>query len=89
MSAPDLFGRLLDPDDVPRRVTRGMQQFEMDPGTVKVDWALGGPVPWLTEPAYAPGTVHVADSVGQMSVALEPGRGPAPYRRRRSSSPGR
>ena len=47
-----------------------MEQFEMDPGTVKVDWALGGPVPWLTEPAYAPGTVHVADSVGQMSEAL-------------------
>jgi phytoene dehydrogenase-like protein len=70
VSAPHLFGRLLDPDDVPRRVARGMEQFEMDPGTVKVDWALGGPVPWLTEPAYAPGTVHVADSVEQMSVAL-------------------
>ena len=70
VSAPDLFVRLLDPDDVPQRVTRGMQQFAMDPGTVKVDWALGGPVPWLTEPAYAPGTVHVADSVGQMSEAL-------------------
>ena len=70
VSAPDLFGRLLDPNDVPRRVSRGMQQFEMDPGTVKVDWALRGPVPWLTAPAYAPGTVHIADSVGQMSVAL-------------------
>jgi phytoene dehydrogenase-like protein len=70
VSAPALFGRLLDPGDVPQRVARGMKQFEMDPGTVKVDWALGGPVPWLTEPAYAPGTVHVADSVGQMSLAL-------------------
>lgn len=70
VAAPHLFGRLLDPDDVPARVVRGMKRFEMDPGTVKVDWALDGPVPWLTEPAHAPGTIHVADSVGQMQEAL-------------------
>ena len=40
-----------------------MKRFQLDPGTVKVDWALDGPIPWLTEPAHAPGTVHVADSV--------------------------
>ena len=70
VAAPHLYGRLLDADDVPARVARGMTRFQMDPGTVKVDWALSGPVPWLTEPAYAPGTVHVADSVGQMHEAL-------------------
>ena len=70
VAAPHLFGRLLDADDVPARVARGMGQFEMDPGTVKVDWALNGPVPWLTEPAYTPGTVHIADSLGQMQEAL-------------------
>jgi phytoene dehydrogenase-like protein len=69
-AAPHLFGRLLDPADVPTRVARGMQGFEMDPGTVKVDWALDGPIPWLTEPAHAPGTVHVADSAEQMTEAL-------------------
>ncbi len=70
VAAPHLFGRMLDADDVPARVVRGMAQFEMDPGTVKVDWALSGAIPWLTEPAYAPGTVHVADSLGQMQEAL-------------------
>jgi phytoene dehydrogenase-like protein len=70
VAAPHLYGRLLAPEDVPQRVARGMRQFEMDPGTVKVDWALNGPVPWLNEPAYAPGTVHVADSVTQMQEAL-------------------
>jgi len=70
VAAPHLFGRLLDPDDVPARVASGMKRFQMDPGTVKVDWALDGPIPWLTEPAHAPGTVHVADSVGQMQEAL-------------------
>jgi phytoene dehydrogenase-like protein len=70
VAAPNLFGRLLAPEDVPERVARGMRQFELDPGTVKVDWALAGPVPWLTEPAYSPGTVHVADSVDQMQQSL-------------------
>ncbi len=69
-SAPALFERLLDPADVPPRVARGMRAFELDPGTVKVDWALDGPVPWASTPAYAPGTVHVGDSVGQMTEAM-------------------
>jgi phytoene dehydrogenase-like protein len=70
VTAPALYGRLLDPGHVPERVARGMTSFQLDPSTVKVDWALGGPVPWLTEPAYAPGTVHVADSVDQMTESF-------------------
>lgn len=61
VSAPALYGRLLPPEAVPARVVRGMRSFQMDPGTVKVDWALSGPVPWRQAPPYAPGTVHVAD----------------------------
>ncbi len=68
--APHLFGQLLEPEDVPGRAARGMRSFQMDPGTVKVDWALDGPVPWESPPLYAPGTVHVADSVDQMDEAL-------------------
>lgn len=68
--APTLYGSLLQVDDVPVRVTRAMRHFELDPGTVKVDWALDGPVPWSSPPSLAPGTVHVADSVEQMSEAL-------------------
>ncbi len=68
--APALYGRLLDQADVPEKVTRAMRHFEMDPGTVKVDWALDGPVPWTSPPPTAPGTVHLADSVDQMSEAL-------------------
>lgn len=68
--APHLFGRLVDEADLPARVVRGMRAFELDPSTVKVDWALEGQVPWAVPPAHAPGTVHVADSVEQMSEAL-------------------
>ena len=34
-----------------------MASFQMDPSTVKVDWALDGPVPWASTPAYAPGAL--------------------------------
>ena len=69
VSAPVLFEQLLDPADLPRRVARGMQGFELDPATVKVDWALSGPVPWASQPPAAPGSVHVADSLAQMQEA--------------------
>ena len=67
---PTLFGRLVSPEDLPRRVRRGLPGFRLDPGTVKVDWALDGPVPWASAPAYAPGTVHIADSLGEMDQVL-------------------
>jgi phytoene dehydrogenase-like protein len=70
VAAPHLYGRLLDEADVPARVTRRMRAFELDPSTVKVDWALDGPVPWAAAPKFAPGTVHVADSFGDMVESL-------------------
>lgn len=68
--ASKLYGGLVAPRDVPHRVSRGMTSFQLDPGTIKVDWALDGPVPWASRPPYQPGTFHVADSVEQMSEAL-------------------
>ncbi len=67
--APNLYGGLLAEDDVPARVARGMRRFQLDPATVKVDWALSGPVPWASPPALDPGTVHVADSPEQVAEA--------------------
>ena len=70
VAAPLLYGRLVAAGDLPRRVARGMRDFQLDPGTVKVDWALDGPVPWAVPPAYAPGTVHVATSFEAIGEAL-------------------
>jgi phytoene dehydrogenase-like protein len=79
--APIVFERLLAPDDLPGRIRRGMRGFQLDPSTVKVDFALSGPVPWTPGPASAPGTIHVADTVaelaeatGQISAGLVPAR---------------
>jgi phytoene dehydrogenase-like protein len=68
--APHLYGGLVDAEQLPRRTVKAMELFEMDPGTVKVDWALSGPVPWADPPPHDPGTFHVADSVEQMAEAL-------------------
>ena len=37
-----------------------MRRFRWDPGTIKVDWALSGPVPWASAPSAAPGTLHLS-----------------------------
>ncbi len=70
VAAPHLYGGLVHAADLPARTVRAMTSFELDPGTVKVDWALDGGVPWAKPPPYDPGTFHVADSVEQMTEAL-------------------
>ena len=70
VTAPLLYRRLLADGDVPARTARAMDAFQLDPGTVKVDWALDGPVPWRGTPAVAPGTVHVGDSVDEITESL-------------------
>ena len=60
--APRLYGGLVAAEDVPGRVARGMRDFRLDPGTVKVDFALSGTVPWAVRPDTSPGTVHVSPS---------------------------
>ncbi|WP_375424156.1 phytoene desaturase family protein [uncultured Friedmanniella sp.] len=69
VSAPALYGDLVGYDELPDRVRRGMARFEFDPATIKVDWALSGPVPWASTPPSAPGTVHIIDSMDQLSRA--------------------
>lgn len=69
VSAPALYGGLLSREVLPRRLLERMRRFEWDPGTVKVDWALDGPVPWASAPAANPGTVQFADSVGELAIA--------------------
>ncbi len=70
ITASRLYGGLVLAEHLPSRVTRGMRSFELDPATVKVDWALDGAIPWAGPPAYAPGTFHVSDSVEQMTEAF-------------------
>ncbi|HEX5266834.1 MAG TPA: NAD(P)/FAD-dependent oxidoreductase [Acidimicrobiales bacterium] len=78
--ATELFGGLVGWDDLPARMRRDLERFEWDNSTFKVDWALRGPVPWRAEGARAAGTVHLSESVDeitQYSAELHQGLVPA------------
>ena len=66
--APQLFLDLVGPDHLSPEFLDDVRRFELDHATVKVDWALDGPVPWETEGAAGAGTVHVADSVDDLTL---------------------
>ena len=67
--AEHLYGRLVTWEKLPPNVRTKMASFRRDPATVKVDYALRGPVPWRAEPPYAPGTVHISDSVAELVIS--------------------
>lgn len=71
VAAPRLYGGLVDWSDLPDRTQAKMQSFDLDPGTVKVDWALDRPVPWASRPDVDPGTVHIANSTEELVSSLQ------------------
>jgi phytoene dehydrogenase-like protein len=80
-SAPALYEQLLDPAEVPGRIRRDLAHFEWDPSTIKVDWALDGPVPWSAPVAAQAGTVHIADDLDHLTAwSAEIQRGRIPQR---------
>jgi phytoene dehydrogenase-like protein len=46
-------------DDLAGWYRSGLRRFVYGPGTLKVDWALDGPIPWDSEAVRGAGTVHV------------------------------
>ncbi len=66
---PNLLLRLAG-DALPERYRVELERYRMGPGTVKVDWALSGPVPWEAEDARQAGTVHVGGGSEEIVRAL-------------------
>ena len=67
VTAPQLYGQLLSREHVPARLLAALARFEFDSGTVKVDWTLDGPIPWLAEGARRAATVHVGDDMNALT----------------------
>jgi phytoene dehydrogenase-like protein len=67
VGAPQLYHGLLGDLALPDSVREDLERFQWDAGTVKVDWALSAPVPWSAPQARRAGTVHVADSVNELT----------------------
>jgi phytoene dehydrogenase-like protein len=71
-SAPALLAMaqdVLDPGYV-----RKLMRFRPGPQTVKVDWALDGPIPWTSPEARRSGTVHVGGDDAELLHAVGEGR---------------
>ncbi|MFG3281303.1 phytoene desaturase family protein [Streptomyces sp. NPDC048111] len=67
VSVPALYGHLVPAEHLPAQLLADLRNFQWDFGTVKVDWALDGPVPWQAEQASRAGTVHLADGVDELT----------------------
>jgi phytoene dehydrogenase-like protein len=67
VSAPALYTDLVGLDQLPAAVGRALGRFEHGAATVKVDWALRGPVPWRDPDTGRAGTVHVGDSLAELT----------------------
>ncbi len=66
--APQLFLDLVGPENLPPRLLADLHRFEWDQGTVKVDWALSGPIPWQVEAVHGAGTVHLGGDLDDLAV---------------------
>ncbi len=66
-------------DALPSGYMRALRRYRYGPATLKIDWALDGPIPWDAPEAREAGTVHVGGSAQEM---LEPtvGAGGLPER---------
>jgi phytoene dehydrogenase-like protein len=56
----------LSGDALPAAYTRALRRYRPGPATLKVDWALDGPIPWTAPEAREAGTVHVGGSAREM-----------------------
>ncbi|MFE0733760.1 phytoene desaturase family protein [Streptomyces sp. NPDC058855] len=65
--APALYGGLVGEEHLPPRLLADLRRFQWDLSTVKIDWALSGPIPWTAPQARGAGTVHVADSLDSLT----------------------
>jgi phytoene dehydrogenase-like protein len=77
--APALYLDLVGAEHLPARLVSDLDNFEWDDATIKVDWALSGPVPWTAPEAKQAGTVHLGadvDGLAGISNDLACGRVP-------------
>ncbi len=54
-------------DQIPARSRRALARFRYGPGVCKVDWALGGPVPWQAELCRGTPTLHLGGSFEEIA----------------------
>ncbi len=56
-------------DELPRGYVRRLSAYRYGPGTFKLDWALGGPIPWRDPALGDASTVHVGGTLEEIAAA--------------------
>jgi phytoene dehydrogenase-like protein len=83
IDAPQLLTALVGEEHLPPRMRADLRRFQWDNATLKVDWALSGPLPWNDPECTLAGTVHLGgpvDALADYASALATGTVPArPY----------
>jgi phytoene dehydrogenase-like protein len=65
--APTLFRELVGEQHLPRDFVADLDRFQLDNGTVKVDWSLDAPIPWVAQEARRAGTLHLAHGIDALT----------------------
>lgn len=66
----DVTPRQLDAlgaSSLPEWYRRKLRRYRYGPGVFKIDWALGGPIPWRSEGCRRAATVHVGGTAEEIS----------------------
>lgn len=66
--AATLYLDLVAAGDLPGRVMSAARRIQRGEATFKVDWALDGPIPWDDPNVVGAGTVHIADSLSELTT---------------------
>jgi phytoene dehydrogenase-like protein len=68
-------------DALPAGYVRALRRYRYGPATLKLDWALDGPIPWSAPEVREAGTVHVGGSAREMlaSTAIAGGLPERPF----------
>ncbi|WP_422735738.1 phytoene desaturase family protein [Micromonospora sp. WMMD729] len=79
VDVPTLYLGLVGAERLPDRVLSDLRRFDWDPATLKLNWALSGPVPWTAGEVAGAGTVHLGeglDGLTDYAADLTVGRAP-------------
>ncbi|MBE7187103.1 NAD(P)/FAD-dependent oxidoreductase [Jatrophihabitans endophyticus] len=79
VGAPSLYRDLVGAEHLPPRLVADLDRFQWDVPTLKLNWALSGPIPWSDEDVRGAGTVHLGvdlDGLSRYATDLTTGRLP-------------
>jgi len=71
---PGALARMADAG-LPARYAAALRRYRPGPATLKLDWALAGPIPWSAPEARDAGTVHVGGGEEEMLMSAASGAG--------------